>query len=126
MHSRNNSSKNPFVFAVPPFPLTTSIPTEFEGKERLAEVDYFFVHSFILPDCAEPKSHLLTCAKWPMVHPRRHHFGKPVEVWCTDTYEPMSHKKFFLASTISSRAIICTEKVPSERVRMRIAIPLME
>lgn len=121
----NNSirCKNPYVFVVPPFQFTTSVSTEFEGRERLAEIDYFLVHSFIAPDSIEPKSHVLACAKWPMVHPERHHFGKPVEVWCTDTYEPQLDNTFFLASTISARVIISYEKVSSERVR--IAIPLV-
>ena len=59
-----------------------------------------------------------------MVHPQRHHFGKPVEVWCTDTYEPQVDNTLFLASTISARAIISSEKLSSECVR--IAIPLVE
>ena len=122
--SFNKSCKNPFVFAAPPFQFTTSNPTEFERKERLVEVDYFLVHSIFLPGRSELKSHLLTCAKWPMVHPKRSHFGKPVEVWCTDTYEPMSRNKFFLASSISSRAIISTAKLSSECVC--IAIPVIE
>ena len=120
----NRSCKNPFVFAVPPFHFTTSNPTEFEGKWRLLEVEYFLVHSIVLPNSSEPKSHLLTCAKWPMVHPSRFHFGKPVEVWCTDTYEPLSPNKFLLASSISCCAIISTEMLSSERVR--IAIPFIE
>ena len=37
--------KNPFVFVVPPFPVTTSVSTEFEGKERLAGRDGVFLHT---------------------------------------------------------------------------------
>ena len=78
----NANCKNPFVFAIPPFQFTSSNPTAFESKARLAEIDYFLVHSILLPNTTEPKSHLFLCAKWPMVHPNRHQFGKPVEVWC--------------------------------------------
>ena len=67
--SLSHNCKHLYVFAVPPFQFTTSIPSEFENKERLAEVNCFMIHSFVLPDCLEPKSHLLVSAKWPMIHP---------------------------------------------------------
>ena len=62
--------------------------------------------------------------KWPMVHPSRHYFGKPVEIWCNGLYEPQSVNRFILASSIAARAIICIEKVSDERVC--VAIPLVE
>jgi len=82
------------------------------------------IHSFVLPDCLEPKSHLLVSAKWPMIHPERHHFGKPVEVWCTDVYEPDIKNTFFLASAISARAIISIDYISSEHVC--IAVPVID
>ena len=59
-----------------------------------------------------------------MFHPNRHHFGKPIQVWCTDIYETQSINRFFLASTITARAIIGIETLSSECVR--IAISLVE
>ena len=112
------------MFVAPPFSFTTSIPTEFEGKERLAEIDFFLMHSVVLPDAQEPKSHLLACAKWLMVHPNRFYFGKPIEIWCNNIYEPQSINCFFLASTITARAIIGTEEVSDEHVL--IAIPVVD
>lgn len=62
-----------------------------------------------------------------MVHPHRSHFGKPVEVWCYNLYEPCSSNTFFLASNIKSRAIICTEKLLcAGGENVLIAIPLVE
>jgi len=81
------------------------------------------MHSVVLPESLEPKSHLLACAKWLIVHPNRFYFGKPIEVWC-NIYETQAINRFFLASTITARAIISIEKVSSESVR--IAIPLVE
>ncbi len=120
----DKSVKNSIVFVAPPFSFTTSVPTEFEGKERPAEIDYFLVHSVILPGTQEPKAHLLARAKWPMVHPNRHYFGKPVEIWCSSIYEPQSSNQFVLASSIAAHAIISFEKVSGERVC--IAIPLVD
>lgn len=82
----NKNAKNPFVFVVPLFFFTISVPTEFKGKERLAVIDFFVVHSVVLPNTQEPKSHLLACDKWPMVHPEHLYFGKPIEVWCHNIY----------------------------------------
>ena len=80
----NKNATNCFVFLVPPFPFTCDKSSEFEGQERLAEIKYFLVHTYTIsiPGEAESKSHLLACLKWPMIHPKRNHFGKPVEVWC--------------------------------------------
>ena len=87
-------------------------------------IDFFFMHSVVLADTQEPKSHLLACAKWPMVHPEHLYCGKPIEVWCHNIYEHQSVIRFFLASTITACAIISTEKVSGEQVH--IAIPLIE
>ena len=76
----NKNATNCLVFLVPPFPFTCNITWEFNGQERLAEIEYFLVHTISIPGEAEPKSHLLACLKWLMIHPERNHFGKPVEV----------------------------------------------
>ena len=120
----NKSSKNCYVFLSPPFPFTSSRECEFEGKERLAKIEYFLLHTISMPSASEPKSHLLACLQWPMVHPDRHHFGKPVEVWCNSVYEPQPSNKFCLVSDIACRAIISADCVSGERVI--IAVPIIE
>ena len=122
----NKNVKNPFVFVSPPLSFTSSVQDEFEGTERLVCIDFFAMHSIILPDCEEPKSHLLACARWPMVHPERMHYGKPIEVWCKNLYEPIADNTFFLASTINSRAIICDDKLSQTGEFVLVAIPLIE
>ena len=118
------SAKNPFVFVVPPFPFEGQIVSAFQRKERLAEIDFFLVHSVLFPNTQEPEKHLLACTKWPKFHPNFSYFGKPVEVWCTKTYEQLYVNRFVLASSIATRVIIGVEKLSGERVR--IAIPLVE
>ena len=94
-----------------------------ETKRRDWQWDFFLMHSVVLPNTQEPKSHL-ACAKWPMVHPNRHYFGKPVEVWCNNIYETQSINRFFPAAAINARAIISSEKISGECVC--IAIPIVE
>ena len=120
----NKNATNCFVFPVSPFPFTSSITSEFDGQKRLAEIEYFLVHTISIPGEAEPKSHLLACLKWPMIHPERNHFGKPVEVWCNSVFEPQPANNYCVASTISRRAIISSELFCDER--LRIAIPIVE
>ena len=125
MSALNKNVKNFFVFLTPPFPFTSSLHgCEFGGKERLAQIEYFLVHTISMPDVAEPKSHIFACLKWPMIHPECHHYGKPVEVWCKSVFEPQQINKFCLVSDMSSRAIISTDSVCGERVL--IAIPIIE
>ena len=113
------------MFVVPPFSFGHhSRDAEFEGEERLAEVDFFLIHSVSLPKSQEPNSHLLACCRWPLPHPNRHYFGKPIQIWCTDIYETQSINRFFLACTITARAIIGIEAICGEHVR--VAIPLVE
>ena len=109
---------------MPPFQFTTSASSKFENKNRLAEIDFFLVHSIVLPESPQAKSHLLVSVKWPLIHPQRHYFGKPVEVWCSNVYEPDEKYIFLLASAISSRAIISIDSVSSENVC--IAVPIIE
>ena len=82
----NKNAKNYFVFLAPPFPFASMTPA-FEDQERLAEIQYYLVHTISLPGESEPKSHLLACIKSPRIHPKRDHFGKPVEVWCNSVFE---------------------------------------
>ena len=74
----NKNAKNCYVYAFPPFQFTSSNPSEFEDKERLAEIDYFLEHSIKLSESSNPQPHLLACAKWPMIHPHYDKYGKPV------------------------------------------------
>ena len=123
--SLNKNVKNPFVFVVPPFSFGhCRNDAASEGEERLAEIEYFLLHSVTLPNSQQPNSNLLACCRWPLLHPNRHYFGKPVQIWCTDIYETLSINRFFLASTIRSRAIAGVNVVAGEHVR--IAIPLVE
>ena len=118
------NATNCFVFLVPPFPFTCDKSSVIEGQERLAEIKYFLVHTISIPGEAESKSHLLACLKWPMIHPKRNDFGKPVEVWCNSVFEPQPVNDYCLASTISYRAIISSELLCNERVL--VAIPVVE
>lgn len=59
-----------------------------------------------------------------MIHPNCSYFGKPIEVWYTNTYEQLYVNRFVLASSFATRAIIGIEKLSGERVR--IAVPLVE
>ena len=112
------------MFVVPPFPFAAQICTAFQRKERLAEIDFFLTHSMVLPNTQE---HLLACTKWPMIHPNFSYFGKPIEVWCTNTYEQLYVNRFVLASSFATRAIIGIEKLSAAAgERVRIAIPLVE
>ena len=117
----NKNATNCLVFLVPPFPFTSGITWEFNGQERLAENEYFLVHTISIPGEAEPKSHLLACLKWPMIHRERNHFGKPVEVWCNSVFEPQPANNYCLASNILHCTMICSELLYDERVRIAIA-----
>lgn len=120
----NKNANDCFVFVSPPFPFTSSHECDFGVKERLAKIEFFFLHTISLPNMAEPKSHLFACLKWPMIHPERYYYGKPVEVWCKSVYEPQPFNEFCLASEIAFRAIISTDIVCGECVR--IAIPVVD
>ena len=80
------------------------------------------LHTIPLPDTAEPTP-LLACSKRLMVYPRGHYFGKPVEVWCTDTYA-MLQNKFFLSLNIVACAIVASETICNEHVR--VAVPIIQ
>ena len=116
--------KQCYVFAVPPFPFPCSSSSAFEAPERLAKIEYFMLHTISLPGHTDPCSHLFACMFWPMVHPNLHHYGKPVQVWSKDIYEPHLMNKFCLASCISSRAIMSYDRLQDECVC--IAIPVVE
>ena len=90
-------------------------------KDYIAEIEDFLVHTISIPGEAEPKSHLLACLKWTIIHAECNHFGKPVEVWCNSVFEPKPANNYCLASNISHCAMICSELLCDDRVR--IAIP---
>lgn len=82
------------------------------------------LHTITLPGASEPSQHLFSSVLWPIVHPNQHHYGKPVQVWCKEIYEPHIMNKFCLGSSITSRAIISYETLHNECVC--VAIPLVE
>ena len=100
------------MYASPPFQFTSSSLSEFEDKERLAEIDYFLLHSIKFSNNSDVKPHLLACAKWPMIHPQCDKYGKPVQSWYKNLYEPqvVVVNRFFLLTGISSRVIFRVEK----------------
>ena len=118
------SAKNTYVLATPPFPFTTSNTNEFEGNLRPAQIHYFIYHSIILPNSETPKAHILAQTSWPMVHPQRFIFGKPVEVWCNGIDEPLSDNSFLPVNAISSRIIFGVDEVLNENVL--VIIPVIE
>ena len=101
-------------------PFTSRSSSEFEPP-RLAKIEFFLLHTIVLPGTSDPCSNLLACVAWPMTHPNH---GKPVEVWCNSIYEPEIVNMFCFASTISSCAIVYFDIVDNERVC--IAIPIVE
>lgn len=119
-----NNAKNPFVFVVPPFPFEAQVCTTFQRKERLAKIDFFLTHCVLLPITQEPEIHLLACTRWPMIRPNFSYFGKPIKIWCTNTYEQLYVNRFVLASSFVTWAIVGIEKLSGEQVH--IAIPLVE
>ena len=122
--SFHGQKKTCYVFLPPPFPFPNDSSSQFDGSQRLAEIEYFMLHTISLPGASEPSQHLLASVVWPMVHPNRHHYGKPVQVWCKEIYEPHIMNKLCLASSISSRAIISFDRLLNECVC--VAIPLVE
>ena len=59
----------------------TTVSSAFREREMLAEVQYFLLlHTIALPGDSALITDLLTCLLWPMIHQKRNHFGKPVEV----------------------------------------------
>ena len=106
----NKSAKSTYMYASPPFQFTSSSLSEFEDKERLAKIDYFLVHSIKSSNNSDVKPHFLTCAKWPMIHPQCDKYGKPVQSWYNNLYEPQVVNRFILLTDISSRVIFCVEK----------------
>ena len=116
MNSSQPGARKGYVLATPSFPFTTSRPSEFEGSQRPAQIHHFLQHSLILPNSETPKTHLLAHVTWPMVHPQRFLFGKPVEVWCNDLNEPMIYNSFLPVSAISNRLIYSIDEVSHECV----------
>ena len=80
-HGKNlNAQQCCYVYVVPPFPFSSESSAAFENPERLAKVEYFMLHTISIPAFTEPSSHLLASLRWPIIHPHRHFYGKPIEV----------------------------------------------
>lgn len=77
----------PYVIAKPMFPFLHT----HENEPRPIKILHFLKHSFTIYSQATEKeermSHLFAVVLWPQIHPKRHHFGKPYDVWCKDLYE---------------------------------------
>ena len=116
--STMSSTKNPYVYAKPPFPFQTS---GFNAV-RLTEIQFFVLHTIKFPGNEEAVNHLLACGNWPMVHPNRNYYGKPVEVLCRSLYESNADNTFFLATSIEARAIVFVDEVIGEKVLTSVSI----
>ena len=58
----NKNATNCSVFLVPPFPFTCGITWEFDGQERLAEIEYFLVHTiYYVMKCSGLLYHIALC-----------------------------------------------------------------
>ena len=62
---------------------------------------------------------------WPMVHPKRQAMGKPIEVWCSNVYEPSSDNEFIPVENIVSRLIIAQDTIDSTSEQVLIVIPII-
>ena len=79
----SKNTKHCFVFLSPLFPFTTTLCFALREREMLAEAQYILLHTIIaLPGDSATIFDILACLLWPMIHPKRDHFGKSVEVWC--------------------------------------------
>ena len=124
----HSSTQNPYVLATPVFAFPTetgTTPSVYEGDARLAKVAYFFTHSITLPRHSDVKSHLFACLQWPMIHPDRYSVGKPVEVWCTDLFEPSNINLIVPVDNIINIVIVSTDSLPSNETVL-FSIPILK
>ena len=91
-----------------------------------SKLHYFLQHSLVVPNSKEPKSHILAQVTWPMVHPQRFLFGKPVEVWCSDLNEPVVDNTFLPVGAIANRIIYSIDELEATHERVLIIIPLVD
>lgn len=126
INSSNPGAKDVNIFAAPLFPFTTSRHSEFKGCHRPAQIHHFLQHSLVLPNSKEPKSHILAQVTWPMVHPQRFLFGKPVEVWCNNLNEPIVDNTFLPVGAIANRIIYSIDELEVSHERVLIVIPLVD
>ena len=117
----STQNRSNYVLASPMFPFVTSNLSEFEGSKRVVKLYYFLEHSISL-NTEHTITNQFAAVSWPMVHPKRFHFGKPVEVWCNELYEPNTDNNFLPLSRISERVMIGVDKVEEENVLIVIPI----
>ena len=68
-------------------------------------------------------SQVFAVVKWPQVHPKREVMGKPVQVWCINSFEPFIENCFLPIENISHRVIISVDCLDEEEIL--IVIPLV-
>lgn len=115
-------AKVPYVLAKPVFPFHGS--TEYDI--RPAQIQYFVQHSFCpSTDCSSAipyKTHSFAFVQWPEIHPHRHLMGKPVELWCKNSFENYNTNQFLPLENIISRVIAATHRMNQEETLVIIPI----
>ena len=122
----HENSMNPYILASPTFEFTThnvDIYTVCQECFRPAKIESFILHSIQLSASENPISHLLAFCLWPMEHPEHFRFGKPVEVWCRNLYEPSSSNAIIPVSSFCNPLIISNDVISEECIL--ITIPLL-
>ena len=67
-----------------------------------AMVCYYFKHVITLDT---PVTHTFALVKWFASHPARHHFGYPVEVWCSNLFDISGPSQFLPVNRINSQFV---------------------
>ena len=82
------------------------------SMHRFGEIQYFFTHVFITPECNSEQRHLFAWVKWYCRHPRESSVTKPLQLLSTD-FEPEGPASIIPISRITCRcAISVREKIP--------------
>ena len=82
------------------------------SMHRFGEIQYFFTHVFITPECNSDQRHLFAWVKWYCRHPRESSVTKPLQLLSTD-FEPEGPASIIPISRITCRcAISVREKIP--------------
>lgn len=69
---------------------------------RFGEIQYFFTHVFITPECNSEQKHLFAWVKWHCRHPRESSVTKPLQLLSTD-FEPKGTASIIPISRITCR-----------------------
>ena len=118
------NSSNSFALAAPLFDFESS--SYKNDHSWLAKVVYFLKHSITLPESDEVKSHLFAYVYWPMQHPDKSKYGKPVEVWSSgDLLEASNVNAIMPVDNISNIVISSTDMLPNSE-NVLFIIPLIK